>query len=95
MEGIHPIRWEQADVASDDRTLTVQFTTGVEPCYVLDHVAVETAATVTVILYQGSDPGSKGVACIDIGIFASVTVVLDQPLAGRTVVDGAAAASKS
>jgi hypothetical protein len=93
MAGVYPIRWEQADVALDDRTLTVQFTTGVEPCYVLDHVDVQTTrTTVTVTLYQGHDPGSKGVACIDIGIFASVTVVLDQPLAGRKIVDGSAAA---
>lgn len=93
MAGVYPIRWEQADVAADDRTLTVQFTTGVEPCFVLDHVGVQfSASTVTVTLYQGHDPGSKGVACIDIGIFASVTVVLDQPLAGRKIADGSAAA---
>jgi hypothetical protein len=92
MADVHPIRWEKTDVAEDDRTLTVQFTTGVAPCYVLDHVDVRsTDTTVTVTLYQGHDPGSKGMACIEIGIFASVTVVLDAPLAGRKIVDGAEA----
>ena len=90
MADVHPIRWEKADVAQDDRTLTVQFTTGVAPCYVLDHVDVQsTPSTLTVTLYQGHDPGSKGVACIDIAMFASVTVVLDQTLRGRTILDGA------
>jgi hypothetical protein len=91
MAGVHPIRWQLVDVARDDRTLTVTFTTGVEPCYVLDHVyVVSTATAVTVTLYQGHDPGSKGVACTDIGIFASVSQALDEPLAGRRIVDGAA-----
>lgn len=91
MAGVHPIPWEHVDVAQDDRTLTVSYTTGVAPCYVLDHVDVAaTATTVTVTLYQGHDPGSKGVACIDIGVFASVSEVLAEPLAGRRIVDGAA-----
>jgi hypothetical protein len=64
------------------------------PCYVLDHVGVATTATtVTVTLYQGHDPGSKGMACIDIGIFASVSEVLAEPLAGRRIVDGTARGS--
>ena len=44
----------------------------------------------TVTLFQGSDPNAGDVACIDIALQKQVTVTLDEPLAGRAIVDGAA-----
>jgi hypothetical protein len=82
--------WDSASVADDDRTVTVDFVSGVEPCSVLDHVDVlYGAGTVTITLYEGHDPTAGEVACIQIGVFKSTTVTLDEPLAGRTIVDGA------
>ena len=61
------------------------------PCSVLDHVDVAYGTdAVTITLYEGSDPISRNVACIDIAMLASTTVKLDQPLGDRTIVDGAA-----
>jgi len=48
------------------------------------------ADAVTVTLFQGSDPNAGDVACIDIALQKQVTVTLDEPLAGRAIVDGAA-----
>ena len=74
---------------TDDRIITLRFWSGVEPCYVLDHVDVIYGAdTVTVTLFQGSDPSAKDVACIEIAVLKQTTITLDQPLAGRELVDG-------
>ena len=72
-------------------TVTIDFVSGVEPCYVLDHVDVdESADAVTITLFEGSDTAAGQVACIEIGVFKRTIVTLDQPLAGRDIVDGAA-----
>jgi hypothetical protein len=84
--------FDTATVGDDDRTVTIDFVSGIEPCYVLDHVDVTSgASTVTITLYEGHQPMNEDVACIDIGVFKRVIVTLDEPLAGRTIVDGAAA----
>jgi hypothetical protein len=41
-------------------------------------------------LFEGHDASAGNVACIEIGVFKRVIVTLDQPLAGRDLVDGAA-----
>lgn len=75
--------WEQID----DDTLRIHYTTGVEPCYVLDHVdVVESEESVTVTLFEGSGEGD--VACIEIARFVYTDVDLSAPLADRSVVDG-------
>lgn len=90
MADVRPIPWERAEPVGDAR-LRVHWTGGVEPCYVLDRVEVtETAETVTVTLFQGSDPTAPpDQACIEIGVFKAVEVDLEAPLGDRTVVDGA------
>jgi hypothetical protein len=89
MHGVHPIGWNTADAGYDDRTVVVNFWSGIEPCSVLDHVDVAYGVdTVTITLYEGSDPSSGRVACIDIAQYKATTVTLDQPLDGRTLVDG-------
>jgi hypothetical protein len=83
--------FDSATVGDDDRTVTVDFVSGIEPCSVLDHVDVAYGANaVTITLFEGHDASAGDVACIEIGVFKRVIVMLDQPLAGRDLVDGAA-----
>lgn len=90
MDGVHPIGWDSSSVGDDGSSVTLTFYTGVAPCSVLDHVDVAYGTdTVTITLFQGSDPSSRDVACIDIAMLASTTVKLDQPLGDRKIIDGA------
>jgi hypothetical protein len=94
MTEVRPTAFDTATIGTDDRTLTITFWSGVEPCVVLDHIdAAYGANDVTVTLYQGSDPSAGQVACPEIAVQKQTTVVLDQPLAGRAIVDGAASPS--
>jgi hypothetical protein len=91
MANVRPIAFTSATVRPDDRTIDVRFWSGVEPCSVLDHVDVAYGTdTVTITLFEGSDPSAGMVACPDIAVSRQVTVPLDQELAGRRIVDGAA-----
>jgi hypothetical protein len=91
MVGVTPIPFDHVDVADDDRTLTVFFYSGVEPCYVLDRVeVVEGPGSITITLFQGSDPDVANVACIDIAVSKKVVVQVDAPVGTRRIVDGAA-----
>lgn len=90
MTNVAPIAWIKGDVADDGTTVTLRFWSGVEPCYVLDHVDVRyEAGSVIITLFQGSDPSGGDVACIDIAELKQTVVALDQPIAGRPIVDGA------
>jgi hypothetical protein len=76
-------------VGDDGRTVAIDFVSGIEPCYVLDHVDVTYGEDrVTITLHEGSDPDAGDVACIDIGVYKRTIVVLDEPLGDRTIVDG-------
>ena len=91
MADVRPNAFDTATIGDDDTTLTIVFWSGIEPCSVLDHVDVSYGAdAVTVTLFQGSDPNAGQVACIEIAVQKQVTITLDEPLAGRTIVDGAA-----
>ena len=92
MVNVMPTAFDTATIGEDDTTLTIVFWSGVEPCSVLDHVDVSYGAdAVTVTLFQGNDPNAGQVACIEIAVQKQVTITLDEPLAGRAIVDGAAA----
>jgi hypothetical protein len=89
MAGVHPIRWKSVRKV-DDRTLLVRFTSGVAPCYVLDHVDVEYGTVhVAITLFEGNDPEQDNVACIEIAELKQVRVELAESLNGRRVIDGA------
>jgi hypothetical protein len=91
MSDVRPNAFDTATIGDDDTTLTIVFWSGIEPCSVLDHVDVTYGAdAVTVTLLQGSDPSAGDVACIEIAVEKQVTITLDEPLAGRAIVDGAA-----
>lgn len=76
----------------DSSTLRINFTSGVEPCDVLDHVeVVETRKAVTITLYMGNAPGQGDTACPALARFAYTEINLDSPIGDREIVDGAAA----
>jgi hypothetical protein len=88
LENERAVRWQGAEIGKDGRSLTLTWWTGAPACVGLDHVDVAYGSkTVTVTLYEGTVPGSD--ACIEIAVFASTTVGLDQAVDGRTVMDGA------
>lgn len=89
MRSVRPIPWREAKPL-DDRTVRVSYTSGVAPCYVLDHVTVDYGADkVTITLYEGSGPLAQGQACVMIAIRKAVDVTLTEPLRDRAIVDGA------
>jgi hypothetical protein len=91
MSGVSPRIFDKVVVGDDDRTLTVFFWSGVEPCYVLDHVAVdESPDAITVTLFEGHDASAGDVACIEIAVLKKVLVQLDETVGDRRIVDGAA-----
>jgi hypothetical protein len=91
MADVRPRGFDSATIGDDDRTVTVDFVSGIEPCYVLDHVDVDYSThAVTITLFEGHDASAGDVACIEIGVFKRVIITLDQSLAGRDLVDGAA-----
>lgn len=90
MDGVRPISFTSATPSADGRSLTVAFTGGVAPCFVLDRVEVDLEPdAVTVTLYAGHEPTSEPVVCIEIAAFYATTVPLGEPLDGRPVLDGA------
>jgi hypothetical protein len=89
MAGVRARMFDQA-IVNKDGTVTILFTSGVEPCSVLDHVDVDYGDDVTVTLFEGHDPNAGDVACIEIAVQRSVTITLGHPLDGRDIVDGAA-----
>ena len=91
MADTRPHAFDHVVVNDDGSSVTVFFWSGVEPCYVLDHVDVdERPDTVTITLFEGHDTIADNVACIDIALLKKVVVQLDGPVGDRTIVDGAA-----
>lgn len=83
--------WERVVPNGDQTELTVFWTSGVAPCTVLDRVDVEeTEDTVTITVYEGSDPANPGAMCIEIAEYKAHTVELERELGPRSIVDGAA-----
>ncbi len=91
MSDLYPHAFDKAVVDDDGKTLTIFFWSGVEPCYVLDHVDVDYGpGAITVTLFEGHDASAGDVACIEIALLKKVVVQLDEPVGDRRVVDGAA-----
>jgi hypothetical protein len=88
LTGVHPNAFDKA-VTVNDRRIRVEFYLGVEECYGLSRVDVEYGEEVVIItLHSGNVPGAE--VCIDLAEFVATFVELDEPLNGRTIVDGAA-----
>ena len=91
MSDVYPRAFDKAVVGNGGRTLTIFFWSGVEPCYVLDHVDVDAGGdAITVTLFEGHDASAGDVACIEIALLKKVVVQLDEPVGDRRIVDGAA-----
>jgi len=89
MADVRAIGWNSADVSADGLHITISFTSGVEPCSVLDHVDVSYGANaVTITLFEGHEPDAGQVACPAIAMFKQTTVDLTEPVGGRDVKDG-------
>jgi hypothetical protein len=89
MDNVRARPFDTASVGKDDRTVTIDFVSGIEPCYVLDHVNVRYGVkAVTITLFEGNDASAGDVACIDIGVFKRTVITLDEPLGDRSIVDG-------
>lgn len=84
-----PRPWQDVKPGADGRSVRIYFTSGVEPCSVLDHVKVTyLAERIILTLYEGSDSRAKTQICPDLGVFKAVDVRLDEPIGGRTFGDG-------
>lgn len=90
MADVRPVRWEKARPAGDGASVRITYWSGVEPCNVLDHVEVDySESKITITLYEGHEPEAGEVACIEVAVQKVVRVSLDEPVAGRRIVDGA------
>ncbi len=90
MADVRPVPFESAVPEGDGTRVRVTWWSGVEPCYVLDHVDVaEDAAAVVITVYEGRDPAAGDVACIELAVQKSTLVTLVEPLGKRQLVDGA------
>lgn len=89
MAGVRAVPWTRAKPRGNEVTLV--YWSGVEPCNVLDRVEVEeTVESVTITLYEGHDPEAEDVACIELAVQKQTTVMLEDPVGGRELIDGAA-----
>ncbi len=85
---VGPYGWDKAKVADDDRTVTIYYYSGVRECYGLDRVEVGYGKEkVTITLFEGRDPSAE--VCIEIAQYFKTVVELEEPAAGRKIVDGA------
>ncbi len=76
---VHPVRLDLLAAAVDGRhvVVTATWTSGVEPCYVLDHVFVETGArSFTITVFEGHGPGDD--ICIEIAQIKQTQVDLGE-----------------
>lgn len=89
---VHPVAWDRAKVGNDDRTMTIKYWSGVEPCNVLDHINVDYKSDMIVIsLFEGNTPSDEDTACIELAVEKTTIVELDEDVAGRKITDGAKA----
>jgi hypothetical protein len=91
MADVRPHIFDHVVVRDDGTSVTVFFWSGVEPCYVLDHVDVDEGPdAITITLFEGYDASAGDVACIESALLKTVVVELDGPVGDRPIVDGAA-----
>jgi hypothetical protein len=87
LEDPRPHQFERVRVTGL-RTLIVRFYGGVEACEGLDHVEVDyEQKRIVVTLFVGRVPTAE--ACIEIAVLKATSVQLEEPVAGRKIVDGA------
>lgn len=92
---VHPVKMDGLQATVDGRrvVVTATWTSGVEPCYVLDHVVVDRGAgSFTITLLEGRGPGDN--ICIEIAQIKHTQVDLGDLQPGTyTIADGAGGAA--
>ena len=84
---VRPHQFERVRVTGP-RTLTVRFYGGVEACEGLDRVEVEyKERRILVTLFVGRVPTAE--VCIEVAVLKATRIQLEEPVAGRRIVDGA------
>lgn len=87
---VHPVRMDGVAAITDGRrvVVTASWTSGVEPCYVFDHVVVERGAgSFTITLFEGHGPGDN--VCIEIAQLKQTQIDLGELEPGTyTIADG-------
>ena len=84
---VRPHQFERVRVTGP-RTLTVRFYGGIETCEGLDRVEVDyEEKRVVVTLFVGRVPTAE--VCIELAVLKATRVQLEEPVAGRAIVDGA------
>lgn len=90
-QGAQPVAWERVSFDREAQALTVYWTSGVEPCTVLDRVDVEYGdAEITVTVLEGAPPEAATISCVMMAQSKKFTVDLDEDPGERRFVDGAA-----
>lgn len=91
---VHPVKMDGIAAITDGRrvVVTARWTSGVEPCYVLDHVTVERGAgSFTITLFEGHGAGDN--ICIEIAQMKNTQIDLGELEPGTyTIADGAGGA---
>ena len=87
MANVNPVAFDPAEAEATDDGVLIRFYSGVEPCYILDHVEVtDDETSVTVGLFVGADPDQPDAVCIEIAKLYEVDVALDEPLGDRELI---------
>jgi hypothetical protein len=87
---VHPVSAESIEAAVDGRTvrLKISWTSGIEPCYVLDSIVVDQGdKTFAISLLEGHAPGDN--VCIDIAKFKFAIVDLGELAPGTYTISDA------
>jgi len=94
MVNVNPVAFDPAEAEASDDGVLIRFYSGVEPCYILDHVEVaDDETSVTVGLFVGADPDQPDAVCIEIAQLYEVDVALDEPLGDRELISATAGRS--
>lgn len=92
---VHPVKMDKLQAITDGRrvVVTANWTSGVEPCNVLDHIVVERGAgSLTITLFEGHGPGNT--ICIEIAQLKNTQIDLGELEPGTyTIADGAGGAA--
>jgi hypothetical protein len=84
---VHATVWDRSRTRAHGKALDLLFWSGVEECYGVDRVEVEYKKhVVRATIFEGRVPEAD--TCIELAVRKMIRVHLDEPLAGRAVVDG-------
>ncbi|MGQ0623501.1 MAG: hypothetical protein ACT4PP_02420 [Sporichthyaceae bacterium] len=90
MDNLRTIAFDRTEKLGNG-VIRIYYTSGIEPCDVLDHVEVDySSQAVTLTVFMGSDPASPDAICPALARFSYTDITLDEGLDGREIRDGGA-----